>query len=226
MKINFHLLKLLQNNLKNRFSPNAKEISKWTKRAARESLNQADSFSIRFARTPGWHALTTGLTLYGIYAMTGTGTVIDWGQYGNKQVNEPLANLEDNQISDETSNEEEKIRKIAKEEFKKLLNEEKTETKKETLDANSGSDKRVFYDDEEYENLNDSSAGDIDAFGRIFHRIGDYLSNPTAKDETPLPQAPTQPPERVEKIPKAPTRPPSPPTTKRGKVRIRLQKTP
>ena len=225
MKINFHLLKLLQNNLKNRFSPNAKEISKWTKRAARESLNQADSFSIRFARTPGWHALTTGLTLYGIYAMTGTGMVIDWGQHENKQGNEPLANLEDNQIPDEISNEEEKIRKIAKEEFKKLLNEEKIETKKETLDANSDPDEDVFYDDEEYENLNDSSAGDIDSFGRIFHGIVDYLSKDTAKDETPLSQTTTRPPVEVEKIPKAPTRPLSPPT-KRGRVRIRLPKTP
>ena len=96
---------------------------------------------------------------------------------------------------------------------------------KETLDANSDPDEDVFYDDEEYENLNDASAGDIDAFGRIFHRIGDYLSNPTAKDETPLPQAPTRPPVQVERIPKAPTRPLSPPT-KRGKVRIRLPKTP
>ena len=67
MKINLRLFKTIENNLKNKLKPDIKKISEWTKKAARESLNQADSFSRKVTEKPGWGSLALAGTFIGFY---------------------------------------------------------------------------------------------------------------------------------------------------------------
>ncbi len=205
MKLNFYLLRAIINNTKKKPTPSFKEIFEWTKKATIASLNQADRTSTRITRIPGWNAFATGMTLFGVYKMSGLESASIWAVLQENSNHDPLPNLENEKIEIEKSNGEENFRKIAKEEFEKLINEKERETNNKPPEESLPLEEEIsFIDDkdDEIENQDSLLVRGRDGIGEIIHRLGKYLQKGNSpEDELD---------DLREKLLKAPTHKPSP----------------